>query len=122
MGSILIAIGAIPTINISASGALYIGLALIAIGSGGIKPCVSALACDQFKLPEQSAQMDTFFSWFYFAINVSVLLSSFITPFLRENVHCFGENHCYSLAFGVPAILMIISIGKLQFSIIEVSN
>ncbi|XP_031633490.1 peptide transporter family 1-like isoform X2 [Contarinia nasturtii] len=110
VGSLLISIVAIPSINISATGALYVGLAFIAIGSGGIKPCVSVFAGDQFKLPEQSAELDTFFSWFYFAINLSVLISSFLTPFLRENVHCFGENDCYSLAFAVPAFLMIISI------------
>ena len=26
--------------------------------------------------------------------------------YYREDVHCFGEETCYSLAFGVPAILM----------------
>ena len=40
-----------------------------------------------------------------------------MTPILREDVECFGDDSCYSLAFGVPAILMavatvIIVIGK----------
>jgi POT family proton-dependent oligopeptide transporter len=35
---------------------LYIGLALIAFGSGGIKPCVSAFMGDQFR-PDQSHLM-----------------------------------------------------------------
>lgn len=30
----------------------------------------------------------------------------FITPIIRQNVHCFGENNCYPLAFGLPAVLM----------------
>ena len=34
-----------------------IGLALIALGTGGIKPCVSAFGGDQFKLPEQETQL-----------------------------------------------------------------
>ena len=46
-----------------------IGLFLIAVGTGGIKPCVSAFGGDQFKLPEQERQLQTFFSVFYFAIN-----------------------------------------------------
>ena len=34
-----------------------IGLALIALGTGGIKPCVASFGGDQFKLPEQEAQL-----------------------------------------------------------------
>lgn len=89
-----------------------LGLALVAFGSGGIKPCVAAFGGDQFKLPEQAAQMTTFFSIFYFAINCGSLISSTITPILRHDVSCFGEDDCFPLAFGVPGILMILSISK----------
>lgn len=40
-------------------------------------------------------------------------MSTTITPLLRET-HCFGELSCYSLAFGVPGILMIVSIGRFE--------
>ena len=60
-----------------------LGLALIAIGTGGIKPCVSAFGGDQFKLPEQERQLQTFFSVFYFAINAGSLISTALTPILR---------------------------------------
>lgn len=83
---------------------------MIAIGTGGIKPCVSAFGGDQFKLPEQIKQLATFFSLFYFAINAGSLISTSITPILREDVHCFGQNDCFSLAFGVPAVLMVVSV------------
>ena len=87
-----------------------IGLMLIAIGTGGIKPCVSAFGGDQFKLPEQAKQLATFFSLFYMAINAGSLVSTTLTPILREDVQCFNEETCYSLAFGVPGLLMVVSI------------
>lgn len=115
IGSMAVSVGAIPAIHtvISPKIALYIGLLLIAFGSGGIKPCVSAFGGDQFKLPEQTAQVATYFSLFYFSINSGSLVSTTLTPILREDVKCFGEHDCFSLAFGVPAILMAVAIGKL---------
>jgi dipeptide/tripeptide permease len=61
-----------------------LGLALIAIGTGGIKPCVSAFGGDQFKLPEQERHLQTFFSVFYFSINAGSLIGTALTPYLRE--------------------------------------
>ena len=87
----------------------FVGLALIAIGTGGIKPCVSAFGGDQFQLPEQERQLQTFFSVFYFSINAGSFISTIVTPILREDVHCFGDKTCYSLAFGVPAALMAVA-------------
>lgn len=87
-----------------------VGLFLIALGSGGIKPCVAAFGGDQFVLPEQAKHMATFFSLFYFSINSGSLISTSITPILRNDVKCFGDDDCYSLAFGVPGVLMVISI------------
>lgn len=98
-GSALVSVGAIPYINLSLEVSLYVGLVLIALGSGGIKPCVSAFGGDQFKLPEQTAQAATFFSLFYFSINSGSLISMFVTPILREDVHCFGDQDCYSVGF-----------------------
>lgn len=84
---------------------------MIALGTGGIKPCVATFGGDQFILPQQEKYLVTFFSVFYFSINSGSLISSFLTPELRNGVKCFGEQDCYSLAFIVPAILMILSIG-----------
>lgn len=83
---------------------------LISIGSGGIKPCVAALGGEQFTLPQQAKQLAIFFSLFYFSINLGSFISSSVTPILREDVHCLGMNDCFPLGFGLPAILMIISI------------
>ncbi|KAH8415429.1 hypothetical protein KR222_011805, partial [Zaprionus bogoriensis] len=109
-GSILLTLGAIGPLNLPAETFTIIGLVLIALGSGGIKPCVAAFGGDQFKVPEQVKQITSFFSLFYFSINAGSLISTSVTPILREDVHCFGDINCYPLAFGVPAILMIVSV------------
>lgn len=106
----MIATGAIPTLNLPAQTMTVLGLLLIGLGSGGIKPCVAAFGGDQFKLPEQAKQIATFFSFFYFAINAGSLISTYLMPILREDVHCFGDLDCFSLAFGIPGALMIVSI------------
>uniref|UniRef100_A0AAY4CDK0 Solute carrier family 15 member 1a n=1 Tax=Denticeps clupeoides TaxID=299321 RepID=A0AAY4CDK0_9TELE len=87
-----------------------LGLVLIALGTGGIKPCVSAFGGDQFE-EHQTTQRSTFFSVFYLCINAGSLLSTIITPILRSKecgIH--SQEQCYPLAFGVPAVLMVISL------------
>jgi solute carrier family 15 (oligopeptide transporter), member 1 len=84
-------------------------LGLIAFGSGGIKPCVAAFGGEQFKMPQQAKQLALFFSAFYFAINFGSFISTSVTPILRER-HCFGMDDCFPLGFGLPAVLMAISV------------
>ncbi|KAK9877999.1 hypothetical protein WA026_020212 [Henosepilachna vigintioctopunctata] len=110
VGCIVLSISSIPDLKLPMNVISLIGLFLIAVGSGGIKPCVSAFGGDQFVLPQQEKLLVTFFSLYYAAINAGSLISTFLTPVLREDVHCFGNSSCYPLAFGVPGILMIISI------------
>jgi solute carrier family 15 oligopeptide transporter 1 len=86
-------------------------LFIIGVGTGGIKPCVSAFGGEQFVRPQQDKQLEQFFSYFYISINAGSLLSTLLTPILREDIQCFGQNSCFPLAFGVPAVLMIIAIG-----------
>ena len=77
---------------------LFVGLALIAIGSGGIKPCVSAHVGDQFG--ERNKHLLTkVYQWFYFSINFGSFISTLLTPWLLEE---FGPHW----AFGVPGVLM----------------
>jgi POT family proton-dependent oligopeptide transporter len=78
---------------------LTIGLSLIALGAGGIKPCVSSHLGDQFGQSNQGL-LSRAFAWFYFAINLGAFVSSLATPWLL--VH-FGSG----VAFGVPAILIL---------------
>uniref|UniRef100_A0A671N147 Solute carrier family 15 member 1-like n=1 Tax=Sinocyclocheilus anshuiensis TaxID=1608454 RepID=A0A671N147_9TELE len=87
-----------------------LGLVLIALGTGGIKPCVAAFGGDQFQ-EHQSRQLNTFFSVFYLCINAGSLLSTLITPVLRaQECGIHTQQQCYPLAFGVPAALMVVSL------------
>jgi POT family proton-dependent oligopeptide transporter len=80
---------------------LWLGLFLIALGSGGIKPCVSAHVGDQFGTRNQHL-MEKVYQWFYFAINFGSTLSTLLTPWLLE---WYGPH----VAFGVPGVLMAIA-------------
>lgn len=80
---------------------LYAGLALIAFGSGGIKPCVSAFMGDQFR-PDQSHLLQKAYGAFYWAINFGSFFSFLAIPWIKDR---WG----YSLAFGVPGILMAVA-------------
>ncbi|BFG02290.1 peptide transporter family 1 [Drosophila madeirensis] len=122
LGALIVSFGAIPLSVIPTKAVTIVGLILIAMGTGGIKPCVSAFGGDQFVLPQQAVQLAKFFSLFYFAINAGSMISTTVTPILRADVHCFGENDCFSLAFGIPAILMLVSVvifvaGKRRYQI-----
>ncbi|XP_053482545.1 solute carrier family 15 member 2 [Ictalurus furcatus] len=110
IGHVIKSIGAIPDVGDSSLhiGLSMFGLILIAFGTGGIKPCVSAFGGDQFE-EEHTDERRKFFSIFYMSINAGSVLSTLITPILRGDVQCFGGD-CYALAFGVPAALMIIAL------------
>ncbi|KAI4885389.1 hypothetical protein NFI96_020342, partial [Prochilodus magdalenae] len=87
-----------------------VGLFLIAVGTGGIKPCVAAFGGDQFQ-DHQEKQRSTFFSIFYLSINAGSLLSTLITPILRaQECGINSQRQCYPLAFGVPAALMAVAL------------
>lgn len=106
-GSSVLTIGAIEEWQLPAKWMTFIGLAMIAIGSGGIKPCVSAFGGEQFKRPEQEKHLLKFFAMFYFSINFGSFISTLVSPILREDVQCFDQVDCYPAGFGLPAVLMI---------------
>eukprot|EP00158_Paraphelidium_tribonemae_P007267 Partr_v1_DN28174_c0_g1_i2_m55502 putative solute carrier family 15 len=109
VGNIVLAVTAIPGItgNPPHWWGAALGLFLLAIGTGGIKPCVSAFGGDQFH-PSQVQEIQMFFSAFYFSVNFGSLLSTYITPEIRD-LSCFGAKTCYPVAFGLPALLMIVA-------------
>lgn len=80
---------------------LYLGLALIAIGSGGIKPCVSAHVGDQFG-QGNAHLVPRVYQIFYFSINFGSFFSTLLIPVLLDKA---GP----AVAFGIPGVLMFIA-------------
>jgi len=77
------------------------GLILIALGSGIIKPCVSANVGDQFGQTNKRL-IERVYAWFYFSINLGAAIAMFLCPWLLDR---FGPR----TGFGVPLILMVLA-------------
>ncbi|EFJ40034.1 hypothetical protein VOLCADRAFT_70090, partial [Volvox carteri f. nagariensis] len=82
-------------------GALIASLSVIALGTGGIKPNVSAFGADQFNEadPQANKAKESFFNWFYLAINVGSLIACTVIVFIQDQVS-------WTLGFSVPAVAM----------------
>ncbi|KAJ7543080.1 hypothetical protein O6H91_09G024300 [Diphasiastrum complanatum] len=82
-------------------GVFYLALYMIALGTGGIKPCVSSFGADQFddEDPGERKKKTSFFNWFYFSINVGALISSSVLVYIQDNVS-------WGWGFGIPAAAM----------------
>lgn len=77
-------------------------LMLIALGAGGIKPCVSANVGDQFDETNQDL-IPKAFDAFYLSINVGSLMSILLIPYIKAH---YGPVW----AFGIPAVAMLIAV------------
>src|SRR5436309_1400518 len=82
---------------------LGLGLGLICLGAGGIKPCVSANVGDQFGESNRHL-LSKMFGWFYFSINAGSFISSILCSWLLASPK-FGPGW----AFGIPGITMVIA-------------
>src|SRR5215471_19546341 len=104
LGAVLIALGHI-SIGLSAFGHLkvpfFVGLILIVLGTGLLKPNISAIVGDLY--PEGGARRDAGFSIFYMGINGGAVLGQFITGFLGERV---GRQY----GFGAAGVGMLIGL------------
>ncbi|WFC43582.1 oligopeptide:H+ symporter [Pseudoxanthomonas sp. SE1] len=79
----------------------YTGLFLIALGSGGIKPLVSAFVGDQFD-QSNKGKAKVVYDAFYWTINFGSFFASLLMP-------VFLKSYGPSVAFGIPGALMMIA-------------
>jgi POT family proton-dependent oligopeptide transporter len=80
---------------------LLVGQSLIALGAGGIKPCVSAHVGDQFGAGNRH-WLSKVFSWFYLSLNFGAFIAMLLVPWLLKT---YGA----SIAFLVPGLLMLLA-------------
>lgn len=88
---------------------LYLGLYLIALGSGGLKPCLSSLGADQFDethLKERRLS-SVFFNWFFFSFVTGGLLGVTVLVYIQDNVgRGVGYGVCLALVAAGLAIFL----------------
>ena len=102
-GGILIALGhlSIALSLIFAHSAFFLGLILIVLGTGLLKPNISAIVGDLY--PEGGSRRDAGFSIFYMGINIGALVAPLITGYL-------GERVGWSWGFGAAGVGMLIGL------------
>ena len=86
--------------------AFYIGLTLIVIGTGLLKPNISAIVGDLY--PEGGARRDAGFSVYYMGINLGGFLGPLVCGYL-------GEVIDWHLGFGAAGVGMVL--GLIQYSV-----
>jgi proton-dependent oligopeptide transporter, POT family len=117
-GGILIAAGhyslAIPSAN-----TFYLGLLLIVLGTGGLKPNISVIV-GQLYAPED-VRRDAGFSLFYMGINLGAFIGPLITGTLAQGesfraflgAHGLDPNICWHFGFGAAGVGM--TLGLIQY-------
>jgi POT family proton-dependent oligopeptide transporter len=111
--ALMMVTGSIPLMT----GLMFVSLAVIALGSGVIKPNISTLmgmTYDQQRPGQDQLRSDAF-TMFYWAINIGSLISQSLMPELRNR---YGAN----FAFVLPTVLMIVAmiifaLGKKHYAI-----
>ncbi|KAL6854414.1 hypothetical protein ACP4OV_019317 [Aristida adscensionis] len=84
---------------------VYLGLYVVALGSGGVKPCVTALGADQFDSAD-TAELQakgSFFNWYFFSGNVGSMLASTVLVWVQDSVG-------WEVGFAIPMALTVLAL------------
>jgi len=118
IGGIVIACGHFSMVFHSMT-AFYGGLALIAIGTGLLKPNISAMVGDLYA--EKDARRDAGFSIFYMGINLGALLAPLVCGFLAQKdsfkqfISSMGFDPANSWHWGFGAAGVGMTLGLVQY-------
>ena len=106
VGGLVIAAGHF-TLAIPSTAAFFIGLVLVVIGTGLLKPNVSAIVGQLY--PEGGARRDAGFTIFYMGINMGAFLGPLICGYLGEEVN-------WHAGFGAAGVGMLFGVFQYRFS------
>jgi POT family proton-dependent oligopeptide transporter len=112
VGGCIIALGhftmAAPLIGLPEMSTFFLGLILVVIGTGLLKPNVSAIVGDLY--PEGGARRDAGFSIFYMGINIGAILGPLLCGII-------GEGYNWHWGFSLAGIGMFL--GLIQYKVGE---
>ncbi|XP_024400237.1 protein NRT1/ PTR FAMILY 8.2 isoform X2 [Physcomitrium patens] len=86
---------------------LYLGMYLIALGSGGLKPCLSSLGADQFdETHEKERRLSAvYFNWYFFSFVVGGLLGVTVLVYIQDNI---GYDVGYGICLALVAVSLVV--------------
>ncbi|XP_051182264.1 protein NRT1/ PTR FAMILY 8.3 isoform X1 [Lolium perenne] len=93
-----------PEASLLQNGAFFLGLYMIALGAGGIKPCVSPFGADQFddSDPTERVKQVSYFNWGYFCINIGSFTSGTLIVWIQDNLG-------WGIGFAIPTVFMALA-------------
>jgi len=106
LGGIIIMAGHIILAFPSTQFVFFSGLAMVAIGTGLLKPNISSIVSELY--PEGGARRDAAFSIFYMGINLGSFLGIFVVGYL-------GQKVGWHYGFGAAAVAMLMGLTVYRF-------
>ena len=113
IGLVVVVIGAHPDSLDKAT--FFLGMYIVAIGTGGIKPNVSTLGADQFdeRFPIEKKEKESFFNYFYWSINLGACFSYTVVAYVCQYGLPYpfgGEDYRFFVGYMIPVIMMTFAI------------
>ncbi|KAK7827599.1 protein nrt1/ ptr family 2.8 [Quercus suber] len=84
---------------------LFIALAFLSLGAGGIRPCNIAFGADQFDINTKKgrSQLESFFNWWYFSFTIALVVALTAVVYIQT-------NFSWVLGFAIPTACLAVSI------------
>ena len=83
----------------------FAALYLTSIGTGGVKSALLPFGAEQYDVdgsPKEARRKQSFFTWFFGAINLGIFVAGTLVSWLQQNVS-------WALGFGVSALCLLLA-------------
>ncbi|KAI9079600.1 hypothetical protein K1719_038427 [Acacia pycnantha] len=89
---------------------LFIGLGLLAVGSGGLRPCNIAFGADQFDVSTEKgrAQLESFCKWWYLLFTLALLVALTLVVYIQTNISWFVGFAIPTACFAVALVIFLV--------------